>query len=97
MSKECGVGPKQPNPLQDPPSPPLRDPPDEPMHDPAGDPTYEPEQPFGDPTPAPGVDLRPKKPEVNAANVPTTANRKLNHQYLRVVTLRAAGLPVELR
>jgi hypothetical protein len=50
MPKECGVGPKQPKPLQDPPSPPLWDPPDEPMHDPAGDPTSEPEQPFGDPT-----------------------------------------------
>ena len=77
MPKECGVGPKQPKPLQDPPSPPLRDPPDEPMHDPAGDPTYEPEQPFGDPTPAPGGDPRPKNLEVNAAIVPRTANRKL--------------------
>lgn len=77
MPKECGVGPKQPKPLHDPPSPPLQDPPDEPMHDPAGDPTYEPEQPFGDPTPGPGGDPRPENPEVNAANVPRAANRKL--------------------
>jgi hypothetical protein len=39
------------------------------MHDPAGDPTYEPEQPFGDPTPTPGQDPRPKNPEVNANGV----------------------------
>jgi hypothetical protein len=62
-------GPKQPGPLRDPQVPPLKDPPDEPMHDPAGDPTYEPEQPFGDPTPTPGQDPRPKNPEVNANGV----------------------------
>ena len=52
-------GPKQPEPLHDPPAPPLQDPPDKPMHDPAGDPTHEPEQPFGDPTPTPGQESPP--------------------------------------
>ena len=51
-------GPKQPEPMHDPPSPPLEDPPDNPMHDPVGDPTYEPQQPFGDPTPVPGQKTR---------------------------------------
>ena len=59
-------GPKQPEPLHDPPSPPLKDPPDKPMHDPAGDPTHEPQQPFGDPTPTPGQDPRPENPEVSS-------------------------------
>jgi hypothetical protein len=78
QAMEWSDGPKQPNkqpnkqpePPHDPRSPPLKDPPDEPIHDPVGDPTYEPQQPFGDPTPMPGGDPRPPRPEVNALRPP---------------------------